>query len=151
MQRFTKVLKSKKHYIKNVIDNVIFPNLKGDWKELAIETRDYIKYYVVDQAQGFSRFNKETFETHFSIPNWAFTRYDTNEYFEYYVAHELSHAFANCIYRPQKVQAHGEAFYRIFKEVCPEHLQPYEYLYKPRNAKKYGVVQTMKINKEPSL
>ena len=149
MQRFTKVVKDKRHYIKSAIDNVIFPNLKGDWKELAIETRDYIKYYVVDQIQGFGRYNKETYTSHFSVPLWALRRGDSTEYFEYYVAHELAHAFVNCIYRPQRVQAHGETYYKVFKAICPEHLQPYEYSYKPRNAKKYGIIRD--ISKEEKV
>jgi len=145
VEKFTKVLENKKHHITHVLNEIIFPNLDNDWKLFFKETKSYIKYYVVDQVQGFSRFDEETFETHFSVPNWAFR--NGEEYFAYYVAHELTHAFANCLYRPKRIQPHGEIFYNIFKAICPIYLQPYEHLYKPRNAKKYGVVWDAKIEK----
>ncbi len=50
----------------------------------------------------------------------------------YYLAHELAHIMAT-------KQNHGPVFMEAFKKLCPDHLQHYEYIYKPRPAKAAGL------------
>ncbi len=50
----------------------------------------------------------------------------------YYLAHELAHIMA-------KSGQHGPAFMTAFKKLCPEALQHYEHIYKPRSAKAAGL------------
>ena len=66
-----------------------------------------------------------------TVPKWAFERSDPG-YPEYYLLHEAAHAFG--------FYNHGPHFMAKFREICPEHLQHYELEYKPRNAKRAGIL-----------
>jgi len=51
--------------------------------------------------------------------------------------HELAHAFARERYG--KVVSHGKEFYDFFNILCPKVHQHFEFGYKPKNAKRFGV------------
>ena len=93
----------------------------------------HIKYVVKDQNQGFSRIRGEN--RFISIPLWAYRKGE--DYFSYYVCHELSHQFANGF-------SHDKKFYKVFKRICPENIQHFELEYKPRNAKAAGIKEKTK-------
>ena len=82
--------------------------------------------YVVRQRRGSAYILSGSF----TIPLWAYQR--SQEYFFYYVAHEVSHLLA-C------EPGHGEMFYDEFKRLCPSEWQHYEIEYKPRLAKAAGI------------
>lgn len=52
----------------------------------------------------------------------------------YYLAHELAHVKAN-------TSGHGAVFMEAFRMLCPEHLQYYELIYKPRSAARAGIAR----------
>jgi hypothetical protein len=64
----------------------------------------------------------------FSVPMWAWDR--GNNYFTYYICHELSHILA-------KGFKHDVYFYNKFKKICPTYLWIYEHEYLPTKWKKY--------------
>ena len=70
-----------------------------------------------------------------TVPLWAYKgthkAKDKQDYFIYYLAHELSHIFA-------RGHCHKRSFYNIFKKICPKYLQKYEIGYKP-SCVAYGI------------
>jgi len=68
-----------------------------------------------------------------TIPYTAHKRSD--DFFTYYVAHEISHLIA---YKHYKSGVHDKHFYRIFKKLCPKNYQHYELDYIKRS-KNYGI------------
>ncbi len=91
-----------------------------------------IKLYVVRQSRGRARL----FERKASIPRWAELK--GNDYFNYYIAHEISHLLATA--------GHTENFYKCFKTICPIESQKYEYEYKPRKSKSFGIPISVPVN-----
>ena len=63
----------------------------------------------------------------FSIPMWAKNR--GNEYFTYYICHELSHILSGW--------KHDCIFYNKFKKICPNYLWVHEKGYLPTKFNKY--------------
>ena len=92
-----------------------------------------VKGYVCDVACGRAK-RKKSGGYYFTIPHWAYRR--GTAYFRYYVAHELAHLASK--YRGHKF-AHDKYFYQSFKDICPEDVQHYEFPYKPRVAKQFGL------------
>ncbi len=88
-------------------------------------------FYIVSQRRG------RCYPKHkvITIPLWVFGRED-KEYAVYYIAHELAHMGWG-----DNEASHGIEFMQRFKLICPEHLQHYELLYKPRNAKAAGITE----------
>lgn len=86
---------------------------------------------VVDQNCGKTYPNRFTI----SVPKWTLDK-KGEDYFRYYVAHELAHMVA---IKKFGEGGHGKTFMECFKNICPEELQHHEYGYKPRNAASAGV------------
>lgn len=84
---------------------------------------DGITGYITDTKIGEAEFEALTF----TVPLWA---YERTGYFTYYVAHELSHLLAYIKYG-DKGKGHGEYFYEVFMEICPQKLQYFELCYEP--------------------
>jgi hypothetical protein len=89
-----------------------------------------IKGYLVDQKRGRAYLRKNFI----TVPKFSYKR--GNEYFKYYVAHELAHFAAH--FTDESV-GHSETFYEMFKLLCPEEIQYFELAYKPRSAKANGI------------
>ncbi len=89
------------------------------------------KGYVTDTCRG----RAHVAEGQFTVPLWAYKR--GNDYFTYYVAHEMSHIIA--WRKNHKCVAHGKHFYDVFKQLCPISCQKYELGYKKRAGVSYGV------------
>lgn len=97
-----------------------------------------IKGYIADVRRGYARWDGQ-----FTVPLWAYDkRYaglnyrGEEDYFIYYVAHELSHQLRYIKYG--KEGSHDFRFYEIFMDICPKHLQHFELEYKS-TASKYGI------------
>lgn len=73
-----------------------------------------------------------------TIPTWSYRK--GVEYLAYYVAHELSHAFA---YQLDKFPGHGAVFMKWFIRLCPLESQRFEIEFKPRFAKAAGIGVTL--------
>ena len=57
-----------------------------------------------------------------------------NAFAAYYLAHELAHVKAS-------TGTHNARFMEAFKELCPQELQWYETIYKPKRAAAAGIVR----------
>ena len=126
-------LKNYKEYLQTDIDDhhhflIKNSSLPKGTKKLLL---NYTKGYVCSVACGRAKIKKG----YYIVPLWAYTR--GYGYFQYYVAHELSHIAAR--YRKGNGSNHGADFYKNFKDICPKKLQKYEFPYKPRMAELYGL------------
>ena len=88
------------------------------------------RFFVCDVVQGWTHNNNLTS----TIPLWA--KEKSQDYFIYYIAHELSHVVNFC---NKTNDHHGKKFYEFFKLICPVDYQHFELGYKPQNAKKFGI------------
>jgi len=88
------------------------------------------RLFVTDTVCGRTTYEKGWI----TVPKWAYDR--GKDYFTYYVAHELAHAFA--YERYGNVVTHGKEFYDFFNILCPKVHQHFEFDYKP-NAKRFSV------------
>lgn len=88
---------------------------------------------VVDQSRGRCYAHRKTI----TIPAFVFNR--SEEYWIYYLAHEMAHA-RHSVYYIVGDEPHGKEFMRHFKLLCPRHLQHFELEYKPANAFYAGIV-----------
>ena len=113
------------------ISNRLIDNAKIDDDSLKELIKEIYIGYVCDIKYGETHYNKQ----YFTVPLWAHKK--GTQYFTYYIAHELSHAFSQM--DDYMAGSHCKNYYKMFKAICPEHLQYLEYKYKPRQAKKYGV------------
>lgn len=87
--------------------------------------------YITDTCRG----RAHVAEGQFTVPLWAYKR--GNDYFTYYVAHEMSHIIA--WRKNHNGVAHDKHFYEVFKKLCPISCQKYELGYKKRAGVSYGV------------
>lgn len=81
--------------------------------------------YIVNQSRGRCSFKKN----YITVPIWALDR--GNNYYTYYIAHELSHYIS-------KAYKHDYSFYEVFIKICPRNCQKHELNYKPTSSK-YGI------------
>ncbi len=128
-----KRIKNIQHHFQEIIDSTTkfllseFNKLESE-KDIDITE---IKGYIVDGNRGYAHLK----EGYFTVPLWAF-RKGINDYFIYYVAHELSHVIAWRKYNENG--QHNFQFYDIFMKVCPKEFQYHELDYK-KSAIKYGI------------
>jgi len=76
-----------------------------------------------------------------TVPFWVFEKEGAKrgkDYYLYYMFHELAHALVIELTGDYH-GAHGKAFMRYFKSICPVHLQHHELDYKPKLAKAAGI------------
>lgn len=87
------------------------------------------RIYTVNQSRGrcYGGWKKVI-----TIPVWAIKR--EVGYKTWYIAHELAHAFDECIHN------HGPEFMEWLKAICPEDCIHFELTYKPRNAASAGIL-----------
>ena len=96
---------------------------------LKVKVKKY-RFFVCDVVRGWTS-SKNLSST---IPLWS--KEKSQDYFIYYISHELSHVIGFC---DNINDHHGKNFYKIFSDVCPVKYQHFELGYKPRNAKKFGI------------
>ena len=87
---------------------------------------------VVDQTRGRCYYR----DRRITIPIWAVSPSKNNKnlgYKEWYVSHELAHAFAGSNAK------HGQDFMEWLMIICPIQYRHYELGYKPRNATQAGI------------
>lgn len=90
--------------------------------------RDWV-FYAVDQDRGRCYYDYKVI----TIPVHAFQS-SAIGYLVYYIAHEMSHAFAG----PEA--GHGPLFMQQLKRICPAEYQHYETGYKIKQAILSGIV-----------
>ena len=93
------------------------------------------RVFAVTSARG-SCYHKraQPEQSAITIPTWAILRGQT--YLNWYVAHELAHAF-NMTHGGNA--GHGPDFMRWLKAICPTESIHFELTYKPRNAAAAGI------------
>lgn len=91
------------------------------------------KIFVTSQTRGWVRPQARWI----TIPEWAITKGLGPNYWVYYAAHEMAHAYG--------FHNHGPQFMDKFKELCPPELWCYELGYKPREAKAAGISHNASI------
>jgi predicted metal-dependent hydrolase len=89
-----------------------------------------IEMHVVNCVRGRAYW----FKNIITVPQWAYR--EGEEYFTYYVAHELSHIIS---WRKFHNRNHDKYFYEVFKKLCPEDIQFYELRFKKRSGVSFGV------------
>ncbi len=85
------------------------------------------RFYVTDQRRGYCYIPMKVI----TVPLWTFR--ETQCLRNWYLAHEVSHAFSplDCM--------HGAEFMENLKRICPKESIHHELSYKPRNAIKAGI------------
>lgn len=123
------------------LHDVLIPSFPAQLRDPIEEMsrRDW-SIFAVDQQRGRCYpTNKEI-----TIPVWAFKEIDKGQhrvgYIEWYVAHEVSHAwdFMNKTYDYRK--PHGVSFMKLLETFCPREFLVYEINYKPRNVRSSGII-----------
>lgn len=102
-----------------------FPTIKGAF--LSLDARGW-KFLPVRTNRGRCYYDQKII----TIPAHAYES-KREGYFEYYVSHEMAHAFA-----PRGSQ-HDSSFMAELKRICPPQFQHYEVGYKPRAAMAAGI------------
>lgn len=125
-----KQAKNLKSELDDIVNHLIKDSNISD--DLKILIKDF-ECYVCDFSYGYTRY----WNNCIVIPLWAHNR--SIEYFTYYIAHELAHALAYINNSYYSGDLHNEEFYNMFNEICPKKYQHFEYKYKPKNAKRFGV------------
>ncbi len=89
------------------------------------------RFFIVKQNCGYCIPSKRVI----TIPTFAIARErkNANGYLNWYVSHEMAHAFA------PREENHGPAFMEELKRICPTEYQYHEMCYKPKNAMTAGV------------
>jgi hypothetical protein len=92
---------------------------------------------AVKQCRGRCYYARSRVRPEFTItiPVWALNS-KRDGFADYYVAHEMSHAFA---WQFDGERQHGPAFMKWLKTLCPREFWHYELEYKPRNAMAAGI------------
>lgn len=112
----------------------VIPTMPFEARQMVSSTQIYVAWCRVGRADFLNRIVR--------VPAWVFTP-TVNFCFKglvpggdpfaaYYLAHELAHV-------KSRTGDHGEAFMSAFRELCPEAVQWYETIYKPRNASLAGI------------
>lgn len=121
---------------KRILLKNLLPSVKAFYTELLF--KDW-RIYVVSSRRGWCKYKTKEI----SIPLWAVLK--GSDYANWYVAHEMSHAFVyEAGYRNEQ---HGQVFMTFLKNICPAEFLHLELGYKPRNANSAGISQFAVINK----
>lgn len=107
------------------VDDLPYKSIIDSYRDL--EDRGYY-YNVIDYKNGFCMYNKKWI----TLPAWSFHAKEDKEYWIYYLAHEMAHAFT--------MSGHDSKFMEMFKTICPKHLQHFEIGYKTKQAILAGIV-----------
>lgn len=110
-----------------ITDSIILYNRK------LLEAQGW-QFFVVDQTRGACYHARRRI----TIPIWALQC--NIEYLEWYISHEMAHAFAG------HTAKHGEYFMAWLQAICPAYALHHETSYKPRNAKSIGISSDMETN-----
>lgn len=119
-------MKRKVDELQNVIDfamNMLLSEF--EYKNALVS----IKATVTNTKRGYACYDDLTI----TVPLWAYNRTKDKSYFIYYISHELSHLYANKLY---KSHGHDVNFYSVFKSICPKRYWKYEFNY-IKSSKKY--------------
>lgn len=91
------------------------------------------RFYGVRQTRG-QCYGKSKVIT---IPEWVLSR--AIDYKEWYVCHEMAHAFNYIDNNYKYMNGHDERFMEMLIAICPSDCVHYELEYKPRNAAAAGI------------
>lgn len=136
------------------------PRVSEAWTKKAVELAQQLtgvknlpQIYVADLVQGkfeWRSWNASDVQSHtrINIPLWATDPRAHGEpfeedYFEYYIAHELAHyktwvsGYEYSQRDARRREVHGKEFYKYFEQLCRPELRHYEYDYLNASATKY--------------
>ena len=131
MQRINKIQPQFQTKIDLIVKILLKNFKKSTGIKLKSKQEKNIRGYVADSTRG-----KAFWDGRFTVPYWALKMGD--DYFTYYVAHELSHQISYIIFEDDAGANHKKEFYSVFKDVCPRQLYFYELSYK-KTARSYGI------------
>lgn len=117
---------------------LLFQDVPESVKEYARTLRDKgWRFYACDQKSGWCIDGGHkiiVIPTYVIIPTHQWYRAHKIGYKTYYIAHEMAHAFVGTH------NGHNQIFMECFKKICPLEFQHWELEYKPREAKKAGIM-----------
>ena len=98
------------------IDDLIVSLIDNASLEKRLRTKSLkVKGYVCDVVRGRAKYHNGV--EYFIVPEWALDEGQGQGYFEYYVAHELSHSI-NSLRNGERM--HSDDFYEVFINVSGE-------------------------------
>jgi len=111
--------------------HLIFENVPDSVKNHARHLlRNGWKIYLVDQSRGYCYYLSKTI----TIPMWVTSKELGRKI--WYISHEMAHAY-------NRKDGHGLEFMQTLQDICPPEFTHYELGYKPRNAKRAGIIEDL--------
>ena len=120
---------------------VIIPKLPDQIRNpLEEASRKGWSFYAVNQRRGRCSYK----DKEITIPIFAFNEIKKGQhrfgYLEWYISHELAHAWDFMSGSYIHSSPHGDSFMKHLERICPREFLVYEINYKPRNVKSSGFI-----------